>query len=164
MRFSIGEMGLWQHKYWLWRIIETHQIWFFFPLLSAAPWHFWPPPNTTQPICRAVKRFSRCQAELAWNTMKDPSAQPRYLSHKLALRHSLQTSSMAFPAFPTDLVPFRDGYRAVPWHFQRGDFSPFSLELAQIEVVPSVGFALPSCPWLSHAKGSRRVYWFIMDH
>lgn len=88
---------------------------------------------------------------------KDPSAQPRYLSHQQSLGHSLQTPCVAFPAFPTNLEAFRDGYGAVPEQAlpvslpsPRG-FLSLLLELAQIGAVPSVGFAL-GYPMLREAE------------
>lgn len=82
-----------------------------------------------------------------WSTM-ELHTRIHQQGQKQTLRHSLQTSHVAFPAFPTNLVAFRDGYHCL---LQRG-FLSLLLELAQIEVVPSVGFALPSCPWLSHPR------------
>lgn len=84
---------------------------------------------------------------------EDPSARPHCLSKKQTLRHSLQTSYTAFPAFPTHLLAVRDGDQALPVSLPspRGFLSLLS-EPAQIGVVPCIGFALPSCPWLSHAQ------------
>lgn len=76
-----------------------------------------------------------------------------------------KTSYMAFPAFPTNLEAIRDGYQAVPEQTlsPRG-FLSLLLEPAQIEAVPSVGFALPPCPWLSQPREAQEftdLSWII---
>lgn len=89
---------------------------------------------------------------------EDPSARPRCLSKKQTLRHSLQTSYTAFPAFPALLLAVEDGDQALPVSLPspRGFLSLLS-EPARIEVAARVGFALPPCPWLSHVKEAKEL-------